>query len=179
MGTPDSFTVVDPSDAERFKSGEGYPMLNVEMQSKTVFEAFCNSYFICSSRLFGRPHTHDKWGRHEDPKDQFELVGDVLVRKWPYDFYPATAEGYVYCQDKFTRPVLALTDNEFRGNLAQRYPWCEWKIKFVDGILIEVEQVKVQTRQDVIDEVKQNFENVLLSDDHPIAIKHFWELGFK
>jgi hypothetical protein len=183
MGTPDSIYVADPKDAERFKNGAGIPMLNVEMQTKTLFEPFCNTYYIFGGKLYGDAK---KGNDRYKVTYSFELIPShdvqgtkLLMRKLPFPFNPTTTEGWVYCPDKKTKPVLALGDNAIMGYVQERYPWCEWKVKFVNGVLVEVEMVRVQTRQDVIDEVKQDFGDVLLADDHPVAAKHFWELGFK
>jgi len=182
MGTPDTFVVVDPEDAKRFLNGDGKPMLDIQMQSKS-FGSTMDYYYIFGGVAYG---SCSRWGRNFGPKDceaplpeewdTVERNGEViLVQAVPYRRSSLNHSGLVYCTDNNTRPVLALADNR-HNYIQERYPWCEWEIEFKDGGLVRVTPKKVQTRADVIGEVQDKFSEVLLADNHPIAVKHFYDL---
>jgi hypothetical protein len=158
MGMFDTFRIVGPED-EQFKNGAGEVLRNAALQSKD-FDCNMNTYYIYGAQVFEDP-------RGEDFDEWFHLtvVDDEQFR--------------VYCQDRLTKPVLALVPNDWNGHIAEHWAWCEWNVDFEDGKLVKLVQIKAPTREDLFSEVREDFEKCLLADDHPVAAKHFWELGFK
>lgn len=185
MGTPDTFIIVDPEDAKKFLNGVGQPMLHADMQSRH-FGSTLSTYYIFGGIAYG--HASRRALRYADldgppacdlPLDDewatAERNGEtLLLQTSPFRRSRLHNRGVLYCPDRDTKPVLALTDG-FHGFVKERFPWCEWEVEFKDGELVSVTPKKIQTREDVIEEVRKTFEDVLLADEHPIAVKHFYD----
>ena len=169
MGMFDTFRVVGPNN--EFKNGAGQILEHCALQSKD-FDCNMNTYYLWDRDLYEDP-------RSEDIAEDFVLVQQNLIRQFTYSRSKLTGRGRVYCQDGLTKPVLALMPSAgWQGHLSEHWAWCEWDVDFEDGKLVKLAQVKAPTRDDLFNEVKGSFEKSLLDDDHPVSIKHFYDLGF-
>lgn len=187
MGTPDTFVIVDPEDAKKFLNGDGKPMLDIEMQSRH-FGNELEYYYIFGGVAYtqGRRFRHRHGALKHEPQNKLppeewavkftreDGAPSILARTEFYRRTKLNNSGIVYCRDELTKPVLALCDG--LTYVQERRPWCEWEIEFEDGKLIRVTPKKIPTREDLIKEVQETFRDYLLADDHPIAIKYFYDL---
>jgi hypothetical protein len=174
MGMFDTFRVVGPNN-DQFKNGAGQVLKDAALQSKS-FDCNMNTYYLWDDQLYVDY-------RSEDAGENFFIEGksgsQCLVRTFTYKPSDLTGRGRVYCQDGLTKPVLALIPNSgWAGHLSEHWAWCEWDIDFKDGKMVHLAQVKAPTRDDLFKEVQDSFEKHLIADDHPVAIKHFYDLGF-
>ena len=171
MGMFDTFRIVNPND-DRWANGEGKLFKNLSLQSKD-FDNNMSTYYVWGDRGF-------ECGLREDLDENFIIDQDRLVCALSYRESKLTGRGRLYTQDKLTKPVLALVSAAgWHGNISERWAWCEWDVDFDGGRLTKLVRVKAPTRDDLLKEVQENFGDCLLADDHPVAAKHFWELGFK
>jgi hypothetical protein len=173
MGMFDTFRVVNPAD-ERFKNGSGQALKNLVLQSKD-FANELNTYYLYDDQVF------EDIRLDEEATESFFIEGmagsQCLVRTLSYQASKLTGRGRLYAQDKLTKPVLALMPHFWEGHISERWAWCEWDVDFEDGRMVKVVTVKAPTREDLFNEVKADFSACLLDDDHPVAAKHFYDLG--
>jgi hypothetical protein len=172
MGMYDSFRVVGLNN-DQFKNGAGIVLKDIELQSKD-FGCNMDTYYIWGEQVFESL-------RSEDVDEAFvlrqEADGPMLVRNFLHKASKLTGRGRLYAQDKLTKPVLALMPHFWEGHISERWAWCEWDVDFENGRMVKVVTVKAPTREDLFNEVKADFSACLLDDDHPVAAKHFYDLG--
>lgn len=85
---------------------------------------------------------------------------------------PRTMEVEVHTFCKHCRPVLYAADRPWNGGVSEREPWCEYVLTFVRGVLDEVKPYRLETREDIVREMKGNGDKVL--DDEAPAAKAHW-----
>ena len=141
-----------------------------ELQTKDL-ECALTLYAVHHQRLY-RAGTAS--GETAHPRDGGRLT---LTREQIAEPVALTAEvtAYTHCDE--CRPVLYLRDtNSAWGDYVQeRHPWCEWRLVFVAGVLDRREGVRVETREMVAQQLRQEGLEVL-DDDDRLARLHFRRL---
>ena len=141
-----------------------------ELQTKDL-ECVLALYAVHQEQLYRAGTTS---GETALPRDDGRLR---LVREQIAEPVALTAEvtAYTHCDD--CRPVLYLRDtNSTWGDYVhERHPWCEWRLVFVAGALDRREVVRVETREMVAHQLRQEGLEVL-DDNDRLARLHFGRL---
>lgn len=172
MGLFDTIRFIDPNPDQEVipKCAAGHLML--DLQTKDFDPDEHTTYIVWKSQLYKLAERHDP--DVEDPK----LVDmDMVVTMTTHTRYrriphngPVTA--YTHCDECL--PVLFETGGKvWHGDIVTELePWCEWDLKFKDGRLIEINPIRVESREDV---AKKNhtIERAHIPDTDHIAKRHF------
>ena len=82
----------------------------------------------------------------------------------------ATITAYAHCAT--CRPVLYLAGAQWGDEVHEREPWAEWQLEFVEGRLVRLVPVRLETRDDVRAALRREGLEVL-DDDERLARLHF------
>jgi hypothetical protein len=146
----------------------GHPL--PELQTKDL-DCALNVYRVFAGRLY-RPDTQRGTSSRID--DQGRLVVTETRAAEPASI-SADLTAYASCGE--CRPVLFLRAGALRHDyVAERRPWCEWRIVVRDGRLEGRDAVRVESRDDVANALRREGVEVL-ADDERLARLHFERSG--
>ena len=146
----------------------GHPLR--ELQTKD-WECVLALYAVLRERLYRGGTTS---GETVHPRDDGRLS---LLREQIAEPVALTGEVTAYTHCDNCRPVLYLRDtNSAWGDYVhERHPWYEWWLVFVAGALERREAVRVETREMVAHQLRQEGLEVL-DDNDRLARLHFGRL---
>ena len=141
----------------------GHPL--DELQTKDL-DCSLTHYVVFDRSLFSA-------GRAGVPSIVQEEGHLVLRRSTRLVAESATATVHVYGHCPACRPVLHVRPTGAWGDqVHEREPWAEWELSFVDGRLIRIAPVRLESRDDVRTALRAEGVEVL-DDDERLARMHF------
>ena len=159
MGLFDSITIWPRG---RVRCAEGHPF--AEFQTKSLACAM-RHYAVVDGALHSAA-----------PEDEEAVVSEqgkpVLrqTRALEPERQTATIIAYAHCPS--CRPVLYLARAHWGDEVHEREPWAEWQLEFVEGRLVGLFPVRLDTRDDVRAALGREGLEVL-DDDERLACLHF------
>lgn len=161
MGMFDSIYKV--LSGKRISCAAGHDQIDVEMQTKDLE---CNflSYYICNNKLYRS---------NNNPQTSFDLKDTLqIVHRTSTEPCSLTKSITVYGGCKICDPIIFERGGNLWGRVGERWVWCEWELFFEEGMLLKVEPVTLETRDQLRAKMlKGGCENILPDDDR-VARKH-------
>ena len=171
MGMYDSFYIMSAADTEKISCPAGHRMVNVELQTKDL-ECVMASYHVFEGRLFMLKRNADE--QTEPPV----MHGDSLIitRRQEGRSVDLTQNVVVYTHCHKCLPVVVEQDSAW-SRVTGRYPFNEWELKLEKGKLVDVEHVRVESREDVRKTLIKNGVDGVLDDNDRVAKKYLDSLA--
>lgn len=157
MGLFDEVSVIGPSP---FKCASGH-VQGGPFQTKSTEDPAMERYYLAEGRLFLADRLCDWDDDASAPEQSVEHVPDseqcILVVKRPLTAQAMTRQLCVYraCSRCKEVEYRSATTARFRDSLESRSPWVEYEITLIDGKLARVVPIRLETREDVIRQLKE------------------------
>ena len=178
MGLFDYVSILDKNVLEKVKCHYGHPQ-DMDLQTKDLEDSM-DKFYLFNNALY---HRGTGWGAGmEDPS---------VIREAPYTdkygilkipsyikavHFPITDTIRVYATCPYCNPVVFLRKDEDPSKMRKQgflwgdgrtrvRPWVEYKLTFVEDVLINVSPVKLETREEVIEAYTKKGDWILQPDD--------------
>ena len=183
-------TIVFPKD-EAPKCPSGHPLTS--LQTKDL-DCTLDTLFIVGKQMFVRfGHSDEDYegkytlgsyhnfeiqihvkadsGGPKDPQNKKELILKTIDKA---GVARLTGEFEAYTSCNKCRPVLMIDTSAsiFANSFREQRPWARFILTFKDGILVNVDNSKVESREILADRLKKQG-CLVLDDDDPIAVAHW------
>lgn len=166
----DTIYLLHEEDYSRVLCADGHPMTD-NLQTKDLDNVMA-AYYVFRGQVYFQPK-----GERSSSNDvkKFEVVENKLVSRniESYEKHSLSEKNicaYAYCNECL--PVISEPNSSIMWrSINETYPLCEWSFSFENGILVDVKPLKLQTRDDIRNELA--LRGVLaLPDNDRIAKKH-------
>ena len=156
------FDIITMWPRGRAHCAEGHPL--AELQTKSLAYAM-RRYAVVDGALHSAA-----------PEDEEAVVSEqgkpVLRRTRALEPERQTATIIAYAHCTTCRPVLYLARAHWGDEVHEREPWAEWQLEFVEGRLVRLVPVRLDTRDDVGPALRREGLKIL-DDDERLACLHF------